>query len=61
MSMHPNWWRAATAVLAAPTERVICLACDTPFVTPQFLRVLAANGGHVPTGTLVAASSNAAG
>jgi molybdopterin-guanine dinucleotide biosynthesis protein MobB len=31
-----------SAVLAAPTERVICLACDTPFVTPRFLRVLAA-------------------
>jgi molybdopterin-guanine dinucleotide biosynthesis protein MobB len=30
-----------TAVLAAPTERVLCLACDTPFVTPQFLRMLA--------------------
>jgi molybdopterin-guanine dinucleotide biosynthesis protein len=30
-----------TAVLAAPTERVICLACDMPFVTPRFLRVLA--------------------
>ena len=30
-----------TAVLAAPTERVICLACDMPFVTPRFLRDLA--------------------
>ena len=30
-----------TAVLAAPTERVICLACDMPFVTPHFLRLLA--------------------
>ena len=30
-----------TAVLAAPTERVICLACDMPFVTPRFLRQLA--------------------
>ena len=30
-----------TAVLAAPTERVICLACDMPFVTPRFLRTLA--------------------
>jgi molybdopterin-guanine dinucleotide biosynthesis protein len=30
-----------TAVLAAPTERVICLACDMPFVTPRFLRLLA--------------------
>jgi molybdopterin-guanine dinucleotide biosynthesis protein MobB len=30
-----------TAVLAAPTERVVCLACDMPFVTPRFLRLLA--------------------
>jgi molybdopterin-guanine dinucleotide biosynthesis protein len=30
-----------TAVLAAPTERVICLACDMPFVSPRFLRRLA--------------------
>ena len=30
-----------TAVLAAPTERVVCLACDMPFVTPRFLRELA--------------------
>lgn len=30
-----------SAVLAAPTERVICVACDMPFVTPQFLRTLA--------------------
>jgi molybdopterin-guanine dinucleotide biosynthesis protein MobB len=30
-----------TAVLAAPTERVICLACDMPFVTPRLLRALA--------------------
>jgi molybdopterin-guanine dinucleotide biosynthesis protein MobB len=30
-----------SAVLAAPTERVICLACDMPFVTPRFLRQLA--------------------
>jgi molybdopterin-guanine dinucleotide biosynthesis protein MobB len=30
-----------TAVLAAPTERVICLACDMPFVTPTLLRTLA--------------------
>jgi molybdopterin-guanine dinucleotide biosynthesis protein len=30
-----------TAVLAAPTERVICLACDMPFVTSSLLRVLA--------------------
>jgi molybdopterin-guanine dinucleotide biosynthesis protein MobB len=26
-----------TAVLAAPTERVICVACDMPFVTPRLL------------------------
>jgi molybdopterin-guanine dinucleotide biosynthesis protein MobB len=30
-----------TAVLASPTERVICVACDMPFVTPSFLRRLA--------------------
>ena len=30
-----------TAVLASPTERVICVACDMPFVTPRFLRRLA--------------------
>jgi molybdopterin-guanine dinucleotide biosynthesis protein A len=30
-----------TAVLAAPTERVICLACDMPFVTSRFLWELA--------------------
>jgi molybdopterin-guanine dinucleotide biosynthesis protein len=30
-----------TAVLASPTERVICLACDMPFVAPRFLRQLA--------------------
>jgi molybdopterin-guanine dinucleotide biosynthesis protein len=30
-----------TAVLASPTDRVICLAVDMPFVTPRFLRVLA--------------------
>ena len=30
-----------TAVLAAPTERVLCLACDMPFVTPRFLWELA--------------------
>ena len=29
-----------TATLAAPTERVICLACDMPFVAPQFLTTL---------------------
>lgn len=31
-----------TAVLASPTERVICLACDMPFVTPRLLWELAA-------------------
>ncbi len=30
-----------SAVLAAPTQRVVCLACDVPFVTPRFLRILA--------------------
>jgi molybdopterin-guanine dinucleotide biosynthesis protein len=30
-----------TAVLASPTERVICLACDMPFVTPRLLWELA--------------------
>jgi len=30
-----------TAVLAAPTERVICLACDMPLVTPRLLWELA--------------------
>ena len=30
-----------TATLASPTERVICLACDMPFVTPRFLQTLA--------------------
>jgi molybdopterin-guanine dinucleotide biosynthesis protein MobB len=30
-----------TAVLASPTERVLCVACDMPFVTPRLLRVLA--------------------
>ena len=30
-----------TAVLAAPTERVTCLACDMPFVTPRLLWALA--------------------
>ena len=30
-----------TAVLAAPTERVLCLACDMPFVTPRLLWQLA--------------------
>ncbi|HLA82263.1 MAG TPA: molybdenum cofactor guanylyltransferase, partial [Thermoleophilia bacterium] len=31
-----------TAVLAAPTERVLCLACDMPFVTARLLWELAA-------------------
>jgi molybdopterin-guanine dinucleotide biosynthesis protein MobB len=31
-----------TAVLASPTERVICVACDMPFVTPRLLWALAA-------------------
>ena len=30
-----------TAVLAAPTERVLCLACDMPFVSPRLLWELA--------------------
>src|SRR5665647_603984 len=30
-----------TAVLAAPTERVLCLACDMPFVTSRLLWELA--------------------
>ncbi|HLA80917.1 MAG TPA: molybdenum cofactor guanylyltransferase [Thermoleophilia bacterium] len=30
-----------TAILAAPTERVLCVACDMPFVTTQFLLELA--------------------
>jgi molybdopterin-guanine dinucleotide biosynthesis protein len=30
-----------TAVLAAPTERVLCVACDMPFVTPRLLWELA--------------------
>jgi len=29
-----------TAVLAAPTERVVCVACDMPFVTPRLVRAL---------------------
>lgn len=29
-----------TAVLASPTDRVLCLACDMPFVTPDLLRRL---------------------
>lgn len=31
-----------TAVLASPTERVVCVACDLPFVTPRLVRLLAA-------------------
>jgi len=34
-----------TAVLAAQTDRVVCLACDMPFVTPRLLWALA--GGSV--------------
>lgn len=30
-----------TAVLAAPSERVVCVACDMPFVSPRLLRDLA--------------------
>jgi molybdopterin-guanine dinucleotide biosynthesis protein MobB len=30
-----------TAVLASPTDRVVCLACDMPFVTPRLLWALA--------------------
>lgn len=29
-----------TALLASPTDRVLCLACDMPFVTPDLLRRL---------------------
>ncbi len=29
-----------TAVLAAPTERVLCVACDMPFVSPRLVRAL---------------------
>lgn len=36
-----------SAVLASPTERVLCLACDMPFVTLEVLRCLAAvSRGH---------------
>jgi len=31
-----------TAITASPAERVLCLACDMPFVTPAVLRALAA-------------------
>lgn len=30
-----------SALLASPVERVLCLACDMPFVTPRLLRCLA--------------------
>jgi molybdopterin-guanine dinucleotide biosynthesis protein len=30
-----------SAMLASPTERVVCVACDMPFVTPRLLRELA--------------------
>jgi len=30
-----------TAVLGSPTERVVCVACDMPFVTPRLVRALA--------------------
>jgi molybdopterin-guanine dinucleotide biosynthesis protein MobB len=30
-----------TAILAAPTERILCLACDMPFISPQLLWHLA--------------------
>lgn len=30
-----------SAVLASPTGRVICVACDMPFLTPRLLRTLA--------------------
>jgi molybdopterin-guanine dinucleotide biosynthesis protein len=30
-----------SAVLASPTERVLCVACDMPFVTPRLLWALA--------------------
>jgi molybdopterin-guanine dinucleotide biosynthesis protein MobB len=30
-----------TAVMASPTERVVCVACDMPFVTPRLVRLLA--------------------
>jgi molybdopterin-guanine dinucleotide biosynthesis protein len=29
-----------TAVMASPTERVVCVACDMPFVTPALVRAL---------------------
>lgn len=31
-----------TAITASPVERVLCLACDMPFVTPAVLRALSA-------------------
>lgn len=30
-----------SAALASPTERVVCVACDMPFVPPRLVRVLA--------------------
>jgi molybdopterin-guanine dinucleotide biosynthesis protein len=30
-----------TAIMASPTERVVCVACDMPFVTPRLVRLLA--------------------
>jgi len=30
-----------TAILASPTERVVCVACDMPFVSPRLVRQLA--------------------
>ena len=58
----------ATIFLVPPQEYAAAKSKDHPGLKvyavstlDQALRVLAANGGHVPTGTLVAASSNAAG
>lgn len=34
-----------TALLASPTDRVLCLACDMPFVTPRLLRRLVEDSG----------------
>ncbi len=45
-----------TAVLASPTERVICLACDMPFVTPRLLRALA-DGSTVSTSSSLATAT----
>jgi len=36
-----------TALLAAPTDRVLCLACDMPLMSPDLLRCLAeGSAGH---------------